>query len=167
LNEKTYGGKTLEELAELERAIPEGDWEWDEDEGEILNGDCGVARMHRHGSVLSVLQTEEQYSYAEARVLVASRNALPELIARVKELEQITTAGPWKVLDKTEVMRGEDCELLKRALASEARVKELEAVTEQIKKAFGVRLVKAKTEDEHSCQATLDDLQEGKKEGNP
>lgn len=69
----------LDELERLHKAATPEPWEVQKDG---LGNDMDVSPRHRHGS----FEVDNQ-ECADCRVTVAARNALPALIARIRELE--------------------------------------------------------------------------------
>ncbi len=86
---------TKPDLDELDRlhaeATPVG-WEHDCDEekpeGSIEYNGCGVAILHPHANIRTNMRTGQDFCHADARLIVALRNAYPALKERILEAER-------------------------------------------------------------------------------
>ena len=86
MSEKTYGGHTEAELAALDKAATPGEWHMNAmsatDESEALcAGDDSIA-------VLSEFHQAAKQVWSNYELIVAARNALPDLLAEIARLRE-------------------------------------------------------------------------------
>jgi hypothetical protein len=85
----------LDELERLEQAATPGPWETSECDCarackvNVSDADgYGIALGWPYANIRTVLKNDQCANQSDAALIVAARNALPELIRRIRELEQ-------------------------------------------------------------------------------